>query len=522
MAEAQAQPQPQPNTRLAEESNTSQKKNADEAVKAIYKMISKYNGIVRRMIETTEPVKGPWSTRKSVDQSTISYYAQVLKGLLEPLKHLMFQLSKVNEPVLSSMVNMIDNMIKMIDMAPPFTMVDSSAYKQGTFDYTGLNDDMTVGSIKDYINLLQLRMNTLKNTRDNFDTSKSGYLKSLPENRRADVKQTIDKTFKEADLAMEKTATEIIKAKQMMKSKLKSFEINQDVLDALELSKEDIEDLNLPVGDIEDMDTTEVDQFYSGVSSATKIFEKQDAKDKSEIKEELKDLKKQMKRITDIFEKENNMAFDIIELKNRNPSMADEYTVYANRASRLERDILKGDVPTGERIVTIGKKKVGTAAGTCGAGSGPYVYYEPKGTQYNTMGRPISNDEKINNDMINANRNWQINNNGPHDTPLGNLNPFLAQDNASKYTYEVLLAKQNSEIHPEVNALGANISLLQGPITNMSGSGKKSKAMDKISKVAIDEKNDMFKPMEVGDKGYIPEEKEDQFKLPDLKPKKRK
>jgi hypothetical protein len=46
--------------------------------------------------------------------------------------------------------------------------------------------------------------------------------------------------------------------------------------------------------------------------------------------------------------------------------------------------------------------------------------------------------------------------------------------------------------------------------------------MDKISKVAIDEKNDMFKPMEVGDKGYIPEEKEDQFKLPDLKPKKRK
>jgi hypothetical protein len=138
------------------------------------------------------------------------------------------------------------------------------------------------------------------------------------------------------------------------------------------------------------------------------------------------------------------------------------------------------------------------------------------------MGRPVSNDQKINNDMINANRNWQINNNGPHDTPLGNLNPFLAQDNASKYTYEVMLAKQNAEIHPEVNALGANISLLQGPITNMSGSGKKSKAMDKISKVAIDEKNDMHKPMEMGDKGYIPEEKEDQFKLPDLKPKKRK
>jgi hypothetical protein len=138
------------------------------------------------------------------------------------------------------------------------------------------------------------------------------------------------------------------------------------------------------------------------------------------------------------------------------------------------------------------------------------------------MGRPVSNDQKINNDMINANRNWQIKNNPPHDTPIGNLNPFLAQDDASKYTYEVLLAKENAVYHPEVNALGANISLLQGPITNMSGSGKKSKAMDKIEKIAIDEKNDMHKPMEMGDKGYIPEEKEDQFKLPDLKPKKRK
>jgi hypothetical protein len=46
--------------------------------------------------------------------------------------------------------------------------------------------------------------------------------------------------------------------------------------------------------------------------------------------------------------------------------------------------------------------------------------------------------------------------------------------------------------------------------------------MDKISKVAIDEKNDIYKPMEMGDKGYIAEEKEDQFKLPDLKPKKKK
>jgi hypothetical protein len=506
MAQAQAQPQPQPNTRLAEEANTSQKKNADEAIKAIYKMISKYNGIVRRMMETTEPVKGPWSTRRSVSQSTLSYYAQVLKGLLEPLKHLMFQLNKVNEPVLSSMVNMIDNMIKMIDMSPPFSMIDSSAYKQGTFDYTGMNDDMTVGSLKDYINLLRQRMQTLKNTRDQYDTTKKAYIESLPANRRADIKAVIDKTYKEADLAMDKTADEIKKAKEKMKAGLKGFEMNKIVLSALELSQEQIEELQKPLMDQENMDTSETYDFMNGIASATKIFDKQDAKDKADQKAELKALKPRLNELTKLGTDEKGV-FDVSNITS--PQEQAEYQEVANRAARLSRDIEKGDLTD--------KKKVGTASGTCGAGIDVNVVQ-----QYNMMGRPVSNDQKINNDMINANKNWQINNNGPHDTPIGNLNPFLAQNDASKYTYEVMLAKQNAEIHPEVNALGANISLLQGPITNMSGSGKKSKAMDKISKVAIDEKNDMFKPMEMGDKGYIPEEKEDQFKLPDLKPKKRK
>jgi len=511
--QAQAQSQPQPDTRLAEEANTSQKKNADEAVKAIYKMISKYNGIVRRIMETIEPVKGPWSTRKSVDQSSISYFAQVLKGLLEPLKHLMFQLGKVNEPVLSSMVTMIDNMIKMIDMAPPFSMIDSSAYKQGTFDYTGMNDDMTIGSLKDYINLLRKRMETLKHTRDQYDTTKEGYIKTLPPSRRADIKAVIDKTYKDADLAMDKTAQEILDAKKKMKAGLKSFEENKNLISALELSQSELDELYKPIMDQENMDTSEMYDFYNGLASASKIFKAQDTNDKKAQQAELKALKPRIAELEKIGTEAGK--FDIEKLKAVNPDFADEYQKISNRAARLAKDIEKGDLTPKE-------KKVGTASGACGTGSGPYVYYEPNGTQYNTMGRPISNNEKINNDMINANRNWQIKNNPPHDTPIGNLNPFLAQDDASKYTYEVMLAKQNAEFHPEVNALGANISLLQGPITNMSGSGKKSKAMDKISKVAIDEKNDMFKPMEMGDKGYIPEEKEDQFKLPDLKPKKRK
>jgi hypothetical protein len=142
--------------------------------------------------------------------------------------------------------------------------------------------------------------------------------------------------------------------------------------------------------------------------------------------------------------------------------------------------------------------------------------------QYNYMQRPISDDQKIQNDMIKANRIWQIKNNGPHDRPLGNLNPFLPQDDASKYSYEVLLAGENAMKHPEMNALGASVSLLQGPIATVEGSGKKSKALMQLKKVAIDERNDPYKKVSLGNNGMIPEEKEDQFKLPEFKPKKRK
>jgi hypothetical protein len=515
MAEAQAQPQVQPqsnpDSRVGQEAAVSQKKNADEAVKAIYRVLSGYNGIVRKILETIEPKKGPWSTRKSVDQSTISYYSQVLKGLIEPLKHLMFQLSKVNEPTLSAMMSMIDNMIKMIDMSPPFNMIDSAAYKQGNFDYTGYNDDMTVGSITDYINLLTVRLNNLKETRDKYDTSKKGYLATIPKERRDDIKRLMDEAYKDADLAMDKAADEIVMLKQKRKQKLNSFEINQELVNALELSQAEIDELYLPYvarrTNNQPLDTEEIQSLYEGLASATSIFKKQDAKDLKAKKKKLADAKQIVRNIEAPYTV--NGVFDMSRMPNQRER--DEYAEALKIASRLEREFLKGDIKIDDNV--------GTASGNCGSGIDVNTTQ-----QYNMMGRPVSNDQKINNDMINANRNWQIKNNGPHDTPLGNLNPFLAQDNASKYTYEVLLAKQNAEIHPEVNALGANISLLQGPIANISGSGsgKKSKAMDKIAKVAIDEKNDMFKPMEVGDKGYIPEEKEDQFKLPDLKPKKRK
>jgi hypothetical protein len=482
------------NTRLAQEANTSQKRTSDEAIKAMYKMISKYNGVIRKIIETIEPVKGPWSTRKSVDQSTISYYAQVLKGVIEPLKHLMFQLSKTNDDELASMTTMIDNMIKMIDMAPPFSMIDSAAYKQGTYDYTGLSDDISIGSLGDYINLLNVRLKTLRNTRDKYDDREmiKDYLKNIPEQRRKEMKEYVDRNFKEVDAIIDKTVEELVKAREMRKNKLTSFEVNNQLVQDLVDSDDKLNSMLLPKNKYkpEELSATisELNKVKSGMNNKSK---------RAEIRSNIKTLEGQIAALEKIRSESEKQEF-------KNPSQQKEYGEYLNELRRLQKEVTKMEVDAGVEQ---------------GSGAGIDVNSVQ---QYNTMGRPVSNDQKINNDMINANRNWQIKNNPPHDTPIGNLNPFLAQDDASKYTYEVLLAKENAVYHPEVNALGANISLLQGPITNMSGSGKKSKAMDKIEKIAIDEKNDMHKPMEMGDKGYIPEEKEDQFKLPDLKPKKRK
>jgi hypothetical protein len=143
------------------------------------------------------------------------------------------------------------------------------------------------------------------------------------------------------------------------------------------------------------------------------------------------------------------------------------------------------------------------------------------------MGRPVSNEDGIRAVEIEQNKRWQKLSNPIHSTTVGKLYPFDKKDPASKYTYPMLLKHQRAKSAPTKNALGADISLLQGPIpivsgSGMHGSGKPSKAMMKLKKVAIDEKNDMYEPTEMGTNGYIPEDEENQFKLPDLKPKKKK
>jgi hypothetical protein len=549
--------------RLSQEKKKSQDKSSDEAISAVYDIISGYNGIVSTIIERTKPVGGKWSTRKSVDQSTIMYLAEVLKGLIEPLKHLEFQLNQVKDPDLATLQNMMNNLVKIIDQSPPFKMLDVEQYRFGIPNYEGLADDLNITSGKGYLSLLEKKKKELTHK-----------LKMLTPHVRKAKGEISEKIFQHAKKTLEAVEKEIKKSKHLVNAQLKDVVINgplnltvKDTLDALDelftpasiaengrivksgprlltetKGKTNIALLRRLIKEKNELESgfplLRTFNYMDGSSDFDAQRLPPDTKDEYLLK--IKDISDVQKRLNltdkEVAEMTKAASRAAANAAREEAADAGEYeadsvpdttapgtpvasapAVSAEDMARAESAIASD--PYGERGSVPRERQPGE-----GQGAGrplADLLANPK-QQYNSMKRPISNDQKIQNDMINANKNWQIKNNPPHDTPIGNLNPFLAQDNASKYTYEVLLANKNAIDHPETNARGADISLLQGPITNVEGSGKKSKALLKLKKVAIDERNDPYKKVGLGSEGYIPEEKEDQFKLPDLKPKKRK
>jgi len=550
-----------PPNRLGEEKAKSNSKNSDEAVAAILRVVTNYNGIVRSVIELIDPQNSKFGTRRSNNNSTVMYLSQVLKGLIEPLKHMIFQLSQVHDTQLSGMLNMVVNLVTIIDQSPPFKMIDIKAYKEGDMDYTGLSDDLDIFDFTGYIALLKMKIDELKTKKEKYSASLRPTLSLIPESIRSGVADTIKRANEDVDKAIAKAEAEIINAKAKRKAKVEVVKVDPEVTASLDDILAGLDAAYQPVIDFSKFPKAPL--YNYGDKPKTE-------REKSADKQKRLDLKK-LKKILHEFENvpsyinKETREFDINLVE---PENQDDYTSIVGKIRRLERELRtpgekaaeESQVPIvrGPRVDSAGNELpeaappggvqegapvaappreiqeggpevvintgIDIAGNEVGKGSGKPLadlLANPK-QQYNSMQRPISDDQKINNDMINMNRNWQLRNNHSHDTPLGNLNPFLAQDASSKYTFEALLAKQNSVLHPETNARGADISLLQGPIATVEGSGKKSKALMKLKKVAIDEKNDPYKKVELASNGMIPEEKEDQFKLPDLKPKKRK
>jgi len=649
-------------TRVSQEANKSLSKNTDEAVNALYEIISQYNGVIRRIIEVIEPVKGKWSTRLSVNQSTIGYFASVLKGLIEPLKHLMFQMSNLNDPTLAGMTNMFLNMVNIIDQTPPFKLIDIKAYKNGKPNVEGLSDDLKFESLKPFIAYANQKIRDLKLMSENprahikqaiasvgkdEDTNNGTDKEAIARNQekkamRDDIKRIGAEKYKDAKDLMKLWQQEAIKAKNRyladpkssvdfpgnlnMKTRdlineLKSGDwmsaldidtlvqsvrddisgkkpINKmtvkDELELLEQSKKRYEDTYRDAYDskLGVLDTSQIDNDNDAISYQHILGEiekrKREMKNpKKKITIELKtnantnadasvgerqslvapsreavdatvtirsQIIRNLNRQIDELRRTPNystnpeyirLTTELAGVRQSGPPLSESVAADAERLRNLitrpatqaptqapappaaQVQVLPlsatvGAVPP--ELITAGTPGDDDQTNVAGLGYG-FIKSDFNKQQYNSMGRPLSSDDKINNDMINANNNWQLLNNLPHDTPVGNLNPFLAKPEVSRYSYVDELRKANSNMHPERNALGADISLLQGPITNISGSGaskKKPKALEKIEAVAVDEKNDMFKKTPMADNGMIPEEKEDQFKFPELRPKKEK
>jgi hypothetical protein len=175
------------------------------------------------------------------------------------------------------------------------------------------------------------------------------------------------------------------------------------------------------------------------------------------------------------------------------------------------------------------------------------------------MQRELSNEDKIHKEMIKQNQKWQ--DNIPiHYSKIGDKNPFFSQTEDTKYFFPQKLRYEESLRHPQKNALGADVSLLQGEIGGPSeyvpqkkstkkpeitertpqealqnilnqdvykdnltggfcGSGKNEAKTGALRKLVFDdENNDEFDQEELPrNRGYIKEDKEDFFKLPDLK-----
>jgi len=521
--------------RVAQENTKSQGKSSDEAISAIYAVISSYNGIIRTIIERTEPAKGKWSTRKSVDQSTVMYLAEVLKGLIEPLKHLEFQLNQVNDPELASLQSMMNNLVKIIDESPPFKALDVNIFKNGIPNYEGLADDLDITDTKAYLALLKSKKEKLQFKVDN-----------LTKVKRPGQGEVSQKIFKQAKDSLDALNKEIRKTKHLVDAKLEDLYVDGSLLTNIDDLENALDQFELPNRDeVLTIDDIQLERrknvgkkvLTSELKKEKQILEKQKKNMEEGYLVENPDLKDDkgnfdaqrlptqhkkayLEILEDISKVENKLGpkYDAKDVKEQMAAAETKGTARKN----AEQEVAFENAPPSATAPTLPPVQEGIEG--VGIGNGrplADLLANPK-QQYNYMQRPISDDQKIQNDMIKANRNWQIKNNVPHDTPLGNLNPFLAQDDASKYSYEVLLAAENAKEHPDKNALGADVSLLQGPISTIEGSGKKSKALLRLKNVAIDERNDPYKKVELGTNGMIPEEKEDQFKLPDLKPKKRK
>ena len=539
---------------------------------ALYDIVNQYNGIVDKILQATRE-GGVLKNKRLASASIVSFMDNVLKGLIEPLKHLLYELALVKDKDVASMWTMMKSMVDNIQDAPPFQKVDFRVYKTPATDYQRLNRDLRI---------------------DNYD----GKIAEMNKQGQ-DLEKSLKRLHQDAshiEYAMEGKTDAY---KREMKARL--FKKQQEIMDAIKQQKEDLayvekrKKSGLPYDSESLKDTTKdillkgkVVPLVSGVLSIAMntsnipleqvqaLIDDQDKliddlrkqssalhqKANNEVltEEDLELLKSLVQTADDVKEHSQGLI-KTLALKKENSKAVERLKKQTVDLAKIETQmnttfqiVVSNEAPEeGQADVTTTE---GTSATTPQA-TAPKVGFgkpladllaKPK-QQYNYMQRPLTDDDKAHREVVARNKKWQVSN-PIHTTPIGSKNPFYAQQPDAKYDFRTILGKENSVIHPQKNALGADVSLLQGEIGGPSETAKEKRKYKKpvvetrsaadalrnilnqdvykggskkqpgsLRKLVFeDEDNDLFDGEELPvNKGFIKEDKDDKFKLPDVK-----
>ena len=554
---------------------------------ALYSIVNQYNSIVDVILQSTRQ-GGVLKNKRLASASIISFFSNVLQGLVDPLKHLLYELGLVKDNDVASMWTMMKSLVDNVQNAPPFQKVDFRIYRTPATDYQRLNRDLRIDDFDGKIADLKTKGDELEASLKNLhkDASHIEYaMKDKPKEYVADMKKRLyDKQIaimdaikqnkedmqyvterKKTGLPYDSKALEDTTRDILTNSKVLPVVVGVSSLLTPEMTHRQLydrkEDIKASLNHIQKQADALENKAKNTVLTEQEVEVLKALAEASEsLGRELENVRKQY-RAKPPSTKSSKSSLPTVSKeemdnikKQRNQIETTLNTTFAKDKEAKEKEAQQAQQaqqpPAGEPA-KIEQADNSEAKGKPVSGKGKPLadlLAKPK-QQYNSMQRPITDDDKAHKEVVARNQKWQVSN-PIHATPIGSKNPFYAQQPDAKYDFRTVLGKENSILYPKQNALGADVSLLQGEIGGPSEQAKEKRKYKKSVKetrteaealrnilnqdvyeggskkqpgslrklVFEDEDNDLFDEEELPvNKGFIKEDKDDKFKLPDIK-----
>lgn len=586
---------------------------------SIYDIVSQYNGIVDKLLDATQS-NGRYETKRMTSQSSISYLANVLKGLLEPAKHLMNELSLVRDPGTSTLFNMMKNMVKVIDDCPPFQKIDVRVYRNGKPNYEAFNKELPIEDFDGTIANLEATRDELRAAQKQLykDTT---YINATLKGEDSQYKKGIFANIKEKEKGIKEALAQAnadIKAVKQRKSEGKTYPNEKyNAAKGLIDSTKAIAAASMVAQPVGDEDNTVTENAVADLVSSTgvnvrsinrqldELLDRVDKEDRTFDEEEaaiVETLEATAHQIMDalldldtkgimtpgkLSGSSENFA-TLRKMVEKRKKIVKELLARFTKLNEVEIQKEQAEAGGGEEGEGEGEGEAAPAGGAEGNMGGEGIRKHKKGhsdelrrgigmgkpladllgskkqVQHNSMGRPVTDDDDAHKEVKKQQQKWQ--DNIPiHYSKIGDKNPFYSQTEDTKYFFPQKLRYENNLRYPQRNALGADVSLLQGEVGGPTqyvpqkkpvkkpeitertpqealqnilnqdvykdgmkggycGAGKNEGKAGALRKLVFDdENNDAFDEEELPrNRGFIKEDKEDFFKLPDLKKAKQK